>query len=196
MAVMAASAIPSDTSPAAPRELLFVTSNADKLREARQILRRPVAGCALELEELQTTELSRLVEHKAAQAYAAQRRPLFVEDTALCFRAWRALPGPFIKFFLANLGPAGLVRALAPFADMEAEAICGVGYHDGTQVRYFEGRVSGTIVPPAGTGGFGWDPIFRPHGHALSFAQMSDAQKHALSMRGRALQALARHLDG
>ena len=194
--IMVSSGNTPDTSSAAAEALLFVTSNADKLREARAILRRPVAGCALELEELQTTDLDTLVRHKAAQAFALRRRPLFVEDTALCFRAWRALPGPFIKFFLANLGPEGLVRALAPCGDMAAEAVCGVGYHDGTQVRYFEGRVAGTIIPPAGAGGFGWDPIFRPEGQALSFAQMSAAQKHALSMRGRALQALARYLDG
>ncbi|MBI3992913.1 MAG: non-canonical purine NTP pyrophosphatase [Candidatus Lambdaproteobacteria bacterium] len=192
--------VPSGKTPHAPSVaasvLLFVTSNADKLREAQEILRRPVVGCALELEELQTTDLAALVRHKAAQAYAAQRRPLFVEDTALSFRAWGALPGPFIKFFLVHLGPAGLVRALEPFGDMAAEAVCGVGYHDGTQVRYFEGRVTGAIVSPAGVGGFGWDAIFRPQGHALSFAQMDAAQKHALSMRASALRALARYLDG
>jgi non-canonical purine NTP pyrophosphatase (RdgB/HAM1 family) len=187
--------MPAPTTQPCAAPLHFATTNRDKLREAEQILGRPVTGVALALEELQTTDLAALARHKAQQAHAALGRPVLVEDTGLVFLAWGALPGPFIKFFLEHLGLEGLVRALGPFADKRAEAVCTVGYHDGSTVQIFSGRTPGRIVPPAGEGGFGWDPIFvpdgQPGGGARTFAQLDAAEKHACSMRARALQALA-----
>ena len=64
-----------------------------------------------------------------------------------------------------------------------------------------EGRVDGDLVfPPRGTLGFGYDPIFRPDGHARTFGEMSSDEKHgipadgsrALSHRARAFQEFAR----
>lgn len=173
--------------------LPFVTSSAGKLEEARAILPLPLQGVALELEELQTFDLEALVRHKAAQAFRRLGAPLLVEDTSLGFPAWGGLPGPFIKFFLAGLGPAGLVRALEPGGDMAGEAVCGVGYHDGWRLRYFEGRAKGRIVAPRGEGGFGWDAIFLPEGSARTFAEMEPEEKHARSMRGQALRRLAEY---
>jgi non-canonical purine NTP pyrophosphatase (RdgB/HAM1 family) len=174
--------------------LAFVTSNPGKLREAQQWLPVPLEGVALELDELQTTDLAALARHKAEQAYGLLGRPAMVEDTALTFAAWGALPGPFIKFFLSELGPAGIVRALQPFGNAEAEGVCTVGYHDGRRVHLFEGRVRGRIVPPRGAHGFGWDAIFQPQGSARTYGEMELAEKHGHSMRARAFQALAEHL--
>ncbi|HEY7071732.1 MAG TPA: RdgB/HAM1 family non-canonical purine NTP pyrophosphatase [Acidimicrobiales bacterium] len=55
------------------------------------------------------------------------------------------------------------------------------------------GTVDGIVPPePRGTGGFGYDPIMQPaEGDGRTFAEMSDAEKHALSHRGRAFRALA-----
>ncbi len=175
--------------------LIFVTGNAAKLREAGEILRRPVRGVEMEFEELQFVSLEPLVRHKTAQAFRRLGEPLMVEDTALFFRAWGTLPGPLIKHFLASLGVEGLAKALAPFGDQAAEAVCGVGYHDRWRVHYFEGRTAGEIVAPRGKGGFGWDPIFRPEGEARTFGEMEPARKNALSMRARALTQLAAFLD-
>lgn len=174
--------------------LLFATSNAGKLREAGEILDRPVQGIALELEELQTTDLQILVKHKTQQAFAQVGTCVLVEDTALSFAAWGPLPGPYIKDFLAHLGPDGLVRALQPFGNNAAEAVATVGYHDGAAVHVFQGRTQGHVVPPRGAGGFGWDPIFMPCGAALTFGEMEPAQKYRFSMRAQALQALAEFL--
>ncbi len=58
------------------------------------------------------------------------------------------------------------------------------------------GVVEGVVAPaPRGTGGFGYDPIVVPvEGDGRTFAEMSEAEKHALSHRGRAFRALAAHL--
>lgn len=58
------------------------------------------------------------------------------------------------------------------------------------------GSVEGLIAAePRGFGGFGYDPVFVPaEGDGRTFAEMSDATKHAVSHRGRAFRALARAL--
>lgn len=184
--------------PADATPICFATSNPHKLREAREILASTVEveAVAMELEELQTTDLRELVRHKAQQAWEHVKRPVMVEDTSLIFTAWGVLPGVFIKYFLENMSPAALVSALEPSGNDAAEAVCGVGYHDGAQVHYFEGRVTGCIVSPRGRNGFGWDVIFQPRGERRSFAEMEAAEKNRYSMRGRALAGLAAHLRG
>lgn len=59
-----------------------------------------------------------------------------------------------------------------------------------------EGRVDGVVIrEPRGEGGFGYDPIFRPDGHDVTTAELSPADKDAISHRGRAFRALAPRLD-
>jgi len=48
----------------------------------------------------------------------------------------------------------------------------------------------------AGSGGFGYDPIFRPDGFEMSAAELSAEEKNAISHRGQAFRALAQLLKG
>jgi non-canonical purine NTP pyrophosphatase (RdgB/HAM1 family) len=174
--------------------LCFVTSSEDKVKEASLVLPFPMKRVALELHEMQTTDLEAIVRFKAEQAWRQVRAPVIVEDTALRFLAWQQMPGPFIKHFVENLGLLGIVDALSPSKDWRAEAITGVGYCDGGEVRYFEGRVKGLIVLPMGKEVFGWDAIFRPQGSGRTYAEMSREEKTAQSMRTLALRKLAAFL--
>ena len=61
-------------------------------------------------------------------------------------------------------------------------------------VKLFEGRVPGEIVPPRGDGGFGYDPIFEHDG--TTFAEVTPAEKNAVSHRGRALAKFAEWYAG
>ena len=80
-------------------------------------------------------------------------------------------------------------RCAAAFATAEGEVLVAEGACHGRITR-----------SPAGTGGFGYDPIFVPKGHARTMAQLTATQKHAISHRGRALRLLAKllraHLAG
>ena len=54
--------------------------------------------------------------------------------------------------------------------------------------HYFTGTCEGHILEaPAGSMGFGYDPLFRPLGHEESFAELGNAKKNELSHRGRAI---------
>ncbi len=60
----------------------------------------------------------------------------------------------------------------------------------------FEGRVGGSIAQEhSGVEGFGYDPIFVPDGESRTFAEMSLAEKGAISHRGRAVKALVAFLS-
>lgn len=69
--------------------------------------------------------------------------------------------------------------------------------HGGREI-VVRGVVEGRVAEaPRGTGGFGYDPVMIPiEGDGRTFAEMSAAEKHALSHRGRAFRELVRHLAG
>ena len=63
------------------------------------------------------------------------------------------------------------------------------------QQYFFSGQVEGLITDKRiGEGGFGYDPVFLPKGFGRTFAEMSMAEKNAISHRGRAVQKLAEFL--
>ncbi len=58
-------------------------------------------------------------------------------------------------------------------------------------LELFHGTLDGSIVwPPRGTGGHGYDPCFQPNGDIRTTAEMSDAEKNAISHRGRAFRLM------
>jgi XTP/dITP diphosphohydrolase len=60
----------------------------------------------------------------------------------------------------------------------------------------FEGIASGEItLEKKGTGGFGYDPIFKPNGYENTFAELSLAVKNEISHRGKATKALLEFLQ-
>ena len=58
-------------------------------------------------------------------------------------------------------------------------------------LELFHGTLDGAIVwPPRGSGGHGYDPCFQPNGDTRTTAEMSDAEKNAISHRGRAFRMM------
>ncbi len=69
------------------------------------------------------------------------------------------LSGPYVKWFLAKIGPEGLYNLLQNWEDKSAYALCVFAYSEGIgkEVHIFSGRTDGSIVNPRGTQDFGWD---------------------------------------
>lgn len=102
------------------KNVTFVSSNKNKIREVKMILGEEfpwtLQTMAIDLNELQATpiEISR---DKCQQAVALCKGPVIVEDTSLCFNALNGLPGPYIKWFYESIGNEGLVKMLSGFDD-------------------------------------------------------------------------------
>ncbi|KAG6042552.1 hypothetical protein E4U17_001387 [Claviceps sp. LM77 group G4] len=174
----------------------FVTGNANKLREVKAVLepRIEVRSLPLDIEEVQGT-VTEVTESKCRKAAEITNGPVLVEDTALCFGALAGLPGPYIKWFLADIGHEGLNNLLAAYPDKSAEAVCTFGYSEGPghDPIIFQGRCAGKIVPARGPLNFGWDPIFQYDDR--TFAEMSGDEKNQISHRGKALEKLRHWLE-
>ncbi|EGF78175.1 hypothetical protein BATDEDRAFT_13412 [Batrachochytrium dendrobatidis JAM81] len=172
------------------QSVVFVTGNANKLREVQDIVGNalPMLTChQLDLPELQGTTQTVSI-HKAKTAAAILKTPVLIEDTSLGFVALNGLPGPYIKWFMESVGHVGLNAMLHGFDDKSAFALCTFAYCEpGHDPILFEGRTDGLIVHPRGPAGFGWDPIFQPCGFTTTYAEMDKDLKNSISHRYKAL---------
>ncbi|XP_070581934.1 inosine triphosphate pyrophosphatase-like [Ptychodera flava] len=179
--------------------LVFVTGNANKLKEVKEILSGEftVVSKKIDLPEYQG-EPDEISIAKCEEAAKFIQGPVLTEDTCLCFNALGGLPGPYIKWFLAKLQPAGLHKLLTGWEDKSAYALCTFAYSSGKPgdpVQLFRGKTTGKIVEPRGPPDFGWDPCFQPDGFDQTYAEMAKEQKNAISHRGKALQVLAEYFS-
>jgi non-canonical purine NTP pyrophosphatase (RdgB/HAM1 family) len=145
----------------------FISGNQNKIDYLAKTLGVTLEHQKIDLDEIQSADPKVVITHKVKQAYDIIQKPVLVEDTSLSFNALSALPGPFVKFFVdAEDGLENMCRMLDGFTDRSAYGSVIYGYFDGTQIRYFEGRLNGTIAThPRGSGGYGWDQIFEPEGY-------------------------------
>jgi non-canonical purine NTP pyrophosphatase (RdgB/HAM1 family) len=173
-------------------DLVFVTSNLGKLREAEEVLGRKLEHRALDLVEIQSLSLEEVVRGKARAAYVRLRSPVLVEDTALELAGMGGFPGPLVRWLLASVGPSGICRLAHAFADPRATVRCMVCATDGSEEVVGVGVVRGVIgEEPRGRRGFGWDSAFVPEGAAgRTYGELEETEKNAISHRRKALEAL------
>ena len=175
--------------------LILVSSNPNKGIEAERILGAPLLRVSLALPEIQAASVEEITRHKLEVARNKGYDRLIVEDVSLGFDELGNFPGPYVRWLLEAAGGEGLAAIAYALTNRSAKAQCCVGFWDGSEVRIFLGETPGEIlVQPRGSRNFGWDPWFVPRGSARTFAEMDDAEKDAVSHRGRAYRLLAAHL--
>lgn len=192
-------------------KLVLATGNAHKQREFARLLHRHQIE-RLPQEIALPPELGRTFADnalaKARAAAAALDAPVIADDSGIEATALGGAPGIHSARYA---GPGAtdaenLEKLQREAPDGSALAyVCVLAYVDpATRTEQtFEGRCSGSLAPqPRGEGGFGYDPVFlpddrpddRPDGRTM--AQLSDAEKDAISHRGRAARSLDRWLGG
>ncbi|MFF0299688.1 RdgB/HAM1 family non-canonical purine NTP pyrophosphatase [Streptomyces sp. NPDC004562] len=189
--------------------LILATRNAGKITELRAILAdagldHDLVGADAypEIPDVKETgvtfaENALLKAHALAQATGL---PAVADDSGLCVDVLGGAPGIFsarwagrhgddqanLDLLLAQLGDIADPHRAAHFACAAALAL-----PDGTE-RVVEGRLRGTLRHrPAGTNGFGYDPILQPDGETRTCAELTPDEKNAISHRGEAFRALA-----
>lgn len=172
------------------KNITFVTSNENKLREARAILEVELERADVDLDEIQEMDLSKIIEHKVRQAYAELQKPVIVEDVGLYVSAWNGFPGPFVKWMAKTIGFENIPSLLRD-SNRAVDYVVMYGFFDGGVFKAFEGRVKGAVAEsPRGTNGFGFDIFFIPDGRNQTYAEMAEGEKNKISARSVALKNL------
>jgi XTP/dITP diphosphohydrolase len=193
---------------------VLATRNPKKLAELRRILAAEVASLDVEIVGLDDVPAypeapetgATFAENALLKAREAARHtglPAAADDSGLAVEALNGMPGVLSARWAGRVhdDATNLQLVLDQLADVPdhrrgAAFVCAAALvtPDGTG-RVVEGRLDGVLLRhPRGTGGFGYDPIFRPHGDTRTTAEMSAAEKDAISHRGRAFRALVPHL--
>ncbi len=156
------------------KEITFITGNQNKADYLAKYLGLPIKHVKLDLDEIQSLDLKKIIGHKVRQAYEIIQGPVIVEDVSLEFKALGRLPGPLIKYFLEELSEEQICN-LVNGNTREAIAKCMFGYFDGKDLQMFENGLGGKIPQtPAGENGFGFDRIFIPEGYSSTRAELNE----------------------
>ena len=196
-------------------KLVIATHNAGKLREMRALI-EPLGVECVGAEELGLPEPEEIgnsfvdnADLKAREAADLSGLPALADDSGLCVDALHGTPGIFSARWAEDQnGERNWHRAMervwreieeiGPDASRDAHFACAlaIAWPNDGQAENFEGRVDGTLVwPPRGDRGFGYDPLFVPVGHDVTFGEMDPAEKHQISHRADAFRKLVKAIQ-
>jgi XTP/dITP diphosphohydrolase len=194
--------------------LVLATRNAKKVAELRRILAAAMGAADIEVVGLDDVPPypeapetgATFADNALSKAREAARHtglPAVADDSGLTVEALNGMPGVLSARWAGRSrdDAANLRLVLDQIADVPedrrgAAFVCAAALvtPDGTE-HVVEERLDGVLVRQSrGSGGFGYDPIFQPHGETRTTAEMSPAEKDAISHRGRAFRALAPHI--
>lgn len=141
---------------------------------------------------------------KARHAAHATGRPAIADDSGLVVPALGGAPGIYSARYSSGGDTDNNAKLLSEMSHLRGEdraafyvAVIAVVMSASDALPIIaEGRWYGNIsFELSGTGGFGYDPLFIPESSSCSAAEMSAAEKQALSHRAKALKALAPKLS-
>jgi XTP/dITP diphosphohydrolase len=190
--------------------LIFATGNKHKLREMRELL----PGVELEplpegvqLPPEDGESFAAIALEKARAAHRATDAATIADDSGIGAVGLGGRPG----IHSARYGGEGasdeenlllLLREVAAAgSERGAYYVCALALVEaGGAEHVFEARCDGHLIEaPRGAGGFGYDPAFVPEDtgpdDTRTYSELSQAEKNAISHRGRAARLLLRHLD-
>lgn len=185
-------------------DLVVASHNAGKVREIAALLAGRVDGRVLSAGELGLPEpeetgttFAANAELKARASASGSGRLALADDSGLVVPALDGAPGIYSARWAGPDRDFGLAmrtvhERLPDGADPRAHFVCALSlaWPDGT-VETVEGRVEGRLVwPPRGDRGFGYDPMFVPDGHDVTFGEMDPDEKHRISHRADAFRRL------
>ena len=191
------------------QRLILASNNAGKLREFSEILGpigftlHPQAEFNVpEADEPHATFVENALE-KARHASRLTGLPALADDSGVCVNAFGGLPGVWSARFAGEpksdeRNNEKMIADLAAHADKSAYYYCVLVYvrhPDDPQPVIADGLWHGEMIPtPRGSNGFGYDPYFYIPSLGKCAAELTPAEKNALSHRGQALRALVEKL--
>ncbi|WP_405566073.1 non-canonical purine NTP diphosphatase [Polaribacter sp. Asnod6-C07] len=188
-------------------KLVFATNNLNKLAEVQKMLPTSIDLLSLKdincFDEIDETEATLEGNAKLKADYITHKfgYNCFADDTGLEVESLGGKPGVYSARFAGE--PANsennmqkLLSELQAKENKKAQFRTAVALNLDDEKFLFEGICKGDILTEKqGEKGFGYDPIFKPEGYKLSFAEMSSEEKNKISHRGIAIQKLVAFLS-
>jgi XTP/dITP diphosphohydrolase len=188
------------------KSVCFATNNEHKIEEIRAQLgsffllkKLEDIGCFEELSETQRTIEGNSLQ-KAKHVFDHYQVPCFADDTGLEVEALDGEPGVYSARYAGEQKNSEdniqlLLTKLSDKQNRKARFRTVITLAEADGISTFEGVVEGIIlVEKRGTGGFGYDPVFQPHGYNKTFAEMSLSEKSKISHRAIAMNKLIQFL--
>jgi len=188
-------------------EILFATSNLDKVSEASEIFSQSghvvsqlrINGKVPELTEPQSDGIEEVALSKIRQIGALvsgtpmEKSAILVEDSGIFISSLHGFPGPYSSYVERTIGLQGILDLIQKERDRRAEyravAVISIEGEILSSSGICYGKISEVI---SGDLGFGFDPIFIPDDtDGRTCGEMTRSEKNAISHRGRALKALS-----
>lgn len=187
-------------------KLVFVTNNKNKLAEIKKILPDTInilslkdINCNEEIEETANT-LRGNAQLKADYITKNFGLNCFADDTGLEVETLNGEPGVHSARYAGE--PANSENNTQKLLDLmkgktnrKAQFKTSVCLNLNQKQYFFDGVCKGEILTEKkGEKGFGYDPVFKPNGYNLSFAEMTLKEKNKISHRGKAIKKLIEFL--
>lgn len=180
-------------------EILIATHNQHKKEEIQQILGEKFNVTSLTdydlheeiVEDGNTFHENALI--KAKYCFEKTGKPSLGDDSGLVVDALDGRPGIFSARYAGDHDFAkNMAKVLEEMKDLEnrkAYFVTVMCLVDESGINYFEGRIYGNLTNEIqGEKGFGYDPIFVPDNHEITFAEMKAEDKNAISHRKKAIE--------
>lgn len=188
------------------KKIIVATNNLGKLKEIKEIFKNyellslKDVNCAIEVKEDQET-FEGNSEKKAKEIAKLTNMPCIADDSGLCIEAFNGWPGVYTARFLGEKATPSqrneaILEKMKGLNDEErkAKVVCAMTYCEDGQCIVAKGEIIGKIAKEAkGENGFGFDPIFELE-NGRTYAELSQAEKNAISHRRKALENLEKQL--
>jgi XTP/dITP diphosphohydrolase len=178
-----------------------MTSNIGKFKEISQQM--SLHGYELEhvkdpYPEIQADTLEETIVPGLRWLMERHSRPIMIDDSGLFIDSLNGFPGVYSSYVFRTVGCDGILRLMDGQKNRAARFECCIGFLVPGQEPYIaKGVARGKIArEKAGSGGFGYDPIFIPEEYEKTYAQMEIEDKNKISHRGRAIEVFLRELPG
>lgn len=183
-------------------ELVFATNNTHKIREISDLLDenfRIIGLAEVNITENIPEDAETLEENALFKARYVQDKTgmnVFADDTGLEVDALGGAPGVYSARY-AGEGKSSddnivkLLREMKGVENRSARFRTVIALILDGREYLFEGTVEGEIISERkGTGGFGYDPVFKSLGNSMTFAEMPLSEKNKISHRAQAMRKL------
>lgn len=182
------------------KKLLFATHNKNKVKEVSQVLTNFEILSLTDIGFYQEVEETGKTFHENAEIKVDAVRnefngTIFADDSGLVIPALNNEPGIYSSRY-AGTGNSEdniqkVLQKLENGNNRYAYFLTVICLLYNNKKYFFEGKIQGDILlTPEGSGGFGYDPIFKPKDYVKSFALLSFEEKNRISHRGKAIEMM------